>query len=93
VLQNLALTIESLAIVHPRLPVVHQQRVAQVSMSTLAGLGDHVLTAPLDDALKGLEAALSATHPSEATAIREARTTLARSNGTLNSRSTRVPQA
>jgi len=60
-------------------------------MSVLAGLGDHVQTSPLAAALERLEAALTGLHPAEARAIATARATLARSNGALNSRATRVP--
>lgn len=62
-------------------------------MTVLAGLGDHVLTSSLAAALERLEATLTAVHPTEARAIATARATLARSNGELNSRASRVPTA
>ena len=61
-------------------------------MRTLAGLGDHVLTVELENALTTLVATLEHTGRVEtAAAVRTAQTTLAASNGVLNSRATRVP--
>jgi hypothetical protein len=61
-------------------------------LRTLAGLGDHVLTVELESALTSLVATLEhAGRLETAAAVRTALTTLAASNGVLNSRATRVP--
>ncbi|MBA2753454.1 MAG: DUF2254 domain-containing protein [Chloroflexia bacterium] len=71
-----------------------QRRTGDLLLRTLPGLGDHVLTTELDDALTGLVASLERADCRDvAEAFRVARAGLAGSIGTLNSRATRVPTA
>jgi uncharacterized membrane protein len=92
--QCFAEVVRALATLFGRLPTAHQQRAADVALRIMAALGEHVLTAELDAALSALADALSAGDRRDvADAVTAARHTLARSVGSLNSRSTRVPRA
>ena len=85
VLRGLATTMD-------RLPPELARRSAEVVLRSLAGLGDQVLSAELEDALADIAAALDGAGLIEgAAAVRAACTELAASVGTLNSRATRVP--
>lgn len=75
-----------------RLPAVDQRRVEELWLRSLAGLGDHVLTSELDEALTTLERTLERANRYDAlAAVRTAHEELAQSIGKLNSRATRVP--
>ena len=90
--QTIAAIVHTFATTFDRLPRPEQQRAERMLLRTIAGLGDHGLTAELDDALTALVQTLErAGRLDAAGAFRTARTNLARSIGTLNSRSTRVP--
>lgn len=90
--QTYAAVLDTFALTFSRLPLAMQDDAEDAIRGTLAGMGDHVLTNQLDDALSGLiETLESEERYSTAAAVRSARNTLAESNGTLNSRSTRVP--
>lgn len=90
--QTCAAILHSLAITFGRLTPAMQAYAANVILRSLAGLGDHVLTIELDNALAALvEALQDAGSTFTANAVRTARDELARSIGTLNSRATRVP--
>jgi uncharacterized membrane protein len=88
---SLAELMRSLAAVCHRLDPTDQCRVAPAAMRLLSGLGDHVLTTSLESAMIELEAALDHNHRADADRVRRARAQLASTLGTLNSRSTRVP--
>lgn len=76
-----------------RLPPPLARRTEEVVLRSLAGLGDHILTAELDDALNAMADALDQANLAEgAAAVRAARAELAQSVGCLNSRATRVPE-
>ena len=84
--------VRTFALVFDRLPLPDQGRATDLLLRTIPGLGDHILTTDLDDALTSLTGALDRAGCLDvATAFRTARTELAQSIGTLNSRSTRVP--
>jgi uncharacterized membrane protein len=86
VVRGLATTLE-------RLPPDLARRTETLVLRSLAGLGDHVLTVELDEALAAIAAALDAAGmPAGAAAVRTARDELSQSVGQLNSRSTRVPE-
>lgn len=71
-----------------------RERIADVVMRMLPALGDHVLTADLEDALTLLAAALGDIGFHEVSrAVGQAQAELATSVGRLNSRSTRVPDS
>lgn len=75
-----------------RLAVRDQERVDDAVLRILSGLGDLVLSADLDQALRDLAGTLGSNgHGAAASAVRTARDALAASVGSLNSRSTRVP--
>jgi hypothetical protein len=76
-----------------RLPPDLAQRSEELVLRSLAGLGDQVLSAELEDALAEVADALAgAGLVVGATAVRAARAELASSVGKLNSRATRVPE-
>jgi hypothetical protein len=84
VLRGLAATLD-------RLPPPLAKRAEEVVLRSLAGLGDHVLTAELDGALTAVARALEQASLIEgAEAVRAAQSELAATVGLLNSRSTRV---
>ncbi|MBA3449628.1 MAG: DUF2254 domain-containing protein [Chloroflexia bacterium] len=84
--------LRGLAITLDRLPPPLARRTEELVLRSLAGMGDHVLTAELDDALADVTDALEAADLIEgASAVRAARAGLATSVGRLNSRATRVP--
>ena len=92
--QTLAEIVRTFAITFDRLPGEQQQRAEDVILRSLSGLGDHVLTADLDEALTTLVRTLEGARRFEtAAAVRTARAELATTIGKLNSRSTRVPSA
>jgi hypothetical protein len=75
-----------------RLPPPLARRAEEIVLRSLAGMGDHVLTAELERALGAITAALLRNGlPDGATAVEAARQALGASIGTLNSRATRVP--
>ncbi|MGH2618618.1 MAG: DUF2254 family protein, partial [Thermomicrobiales bacterium] len=85
--------LRGLAITLDRLPPSLARRTEELVLRSLAGLGDHVLTAELDSALCAVAEALErAALPEGAIAVRAARADLATSVGQLNSRATRVPK-
>jgi len=89
--QNIAEILHSLDLTFERLPELRRRRVEDLLLRTLTALGDHVLTAELDSALTGLITTLKRAGCGEtAAAIESAHAELARSIGTLASRSTRV---
>jgi uncharacterized membrane protein len=84
--------VRTFATMYDRLPATERWRIDDVVLRILAALGDLVLTRGLERALAELAATLrAAQRTSTAAAVDEARTRLAGSVGTLNSRSTRVP--
>lgn len=86
--------VSSISVTFDRLPAADQQAAVSLVLRSLAGLGDHVLTTQLDDALTGLNQTLEGAGYSEAAAsIQAALDQLAMSVGKLNSRATRVPSA
>jgi uncharacterized membrane protein len=90
--QTYAEIVRSIAITFERLPLPHRQRAEDLLLRSLPALGDHVLTADLDDALNRIERTLDMSGRfATASAIRDAHEQLASTIGTLNSRSTRVP--
>ncbi len=92
--QTYAAIVRTFALTFDRLPLPEQQRAEQLLLRTIPGLGDHLLTTELDDALTALVQTLQqAERLDAAEAFRTARTALATSIGTLAARSTRVPSA
>lgn len=92
--QTYAAIVRAFAMTFDRLPLPEQRCAEQLLLRTIPGLGDHVLTTELDDALTALVQTLEqAARLDAAAAFRTARGELAKSIGTLNSRSTRVPGA
>ncbi|MDQ3411536.1 MAG: DUF2254 domain-containing protein, partial [Chloroflexota bacterium] len=84
----------TVALTFDRLPPEQRRRAEELVLRGLAGLGDHILTMELDDALTTLARVLEQARCADtAAAVREARAGLATSIGKLNSRSTRVPNA
>ena len=89
--QIYAESLRGLAITLDRLPPPLARRTEEIVLRSLAGLGDHILTAELEDALCAMADALDAAGLTDgAGAVRAARDELARSVGHLNSRATRV---
>jgi uncharacterized membrane protein len=85
--------LRGLATTMDRLPPDLARRSEELVLRSLAGLGDQVLSAELEDALADVADALAgAGLVAGATAVRAARVELAASIGTLNSRATRVPE-
>lgn len=90
--QTLAAIVQTFATTFERLPLRERLRVEDLVLRTLSGLGDHMLTAELDERLSDLVTVLEGTGQSATSAaVRRTQTDLAASIGTLNSRSTRVP--
>ena len=90
--QTLAAVYRALALALRCVPQPLKAEVHGVVLRSLAELGDQVLTADLDEAITQLGEALDA-YGLDSTALRSARGELARSEGRLNSRATRVPTA
>jgi hypothetical protein len=92
--QNFTEVARALAEMVGRVPLRLRPRLEDVVRRLMSALGEHVLTSELDEALSALAAALSR-HGARATAdvVAAARAQLARSVGTLGSRSTRVPRS
>lgn len=89
--QNFTEIVFSFALMFERLPVEHQPRAEDLILRILSALGDHVLTAELNEALSMLVATLTrAQRADTAQAVQMAQTQLALSVGKLNSRSTRT---
>ena len=81
----------ALAALFDRLPEPQQARASDVVLRMVTGLGDHVLTAELENALRELARALEAgQQPAAARAVAEGVDGLRRTVGSLNSRATRV---
>lgn len=75
-----------------RLPPPLARRAEELVLRSLAGMGDHVLTAELDRALSAIQdALLNAGFAESAAAVGSARDGLAENIGHLRSRDTRVP--
>jgi uncharacterized membrane protein len=92
--QTYAEILRSFAITFPRLSDWQRRRVEDLILRSLSALGDHVLSAELDDALTAIVRTLEdADAPVVAEAVRAAQAELATTIGHLNSRSTRVPSA
>ncbi len=91
--RTFAEVLRTLSVLFNRLPSNQQRRSEDIILRILSGLGDHILTAPLDIELLRLEAVLSDGGRDEtAAAVRKARDKLARSVGRINSRSTRLEE-
>lgn len=83
--------VRTLTSMYGRLSAERRDRADDMIMRILSVLGDHVLTAPLDEALKDLADTLeSYERPETAEAVRRARAKLADSIGKLGSRATRA---
>ena len=92
--QSFAEVLRTFSVLFKRLPADQQARAEDLILRILSGLGDHILTALLEEELSALAAALSESGRTEtASAVREARDDLARSVGKANSRSTRLEAA
>jgi hypothetical protein len=91
--QTYAAILNVLAVTFDRLDAAERRRAEDLVLRSLSGLGDHVLTLELDDALATIAATLDAGGATEtAHAVRTARNQLAESIGSLNSRATRIPK-
>lgn len=91
--QNFIAVLRTFEVMFDRLPPGQQRRSEDLILRILSAMGDHVLTSRLDSALTDLAAQLeSAGRLSTARSVRTAHSELAKSVGTLNSRSTRVTQ-
>ncbi len=91
--RTFAEVLRTLSVLFNRLPSNQQRRTEDIILRILSGLGDHILTAPLDIELLRLAAVLSDGGRAEtAAAVRKARDKLARSVGRINSRSTRLEE-
>lgn len=89
--QSLAEILRTLAVTFRRLPAPLQDRVEDLLLRSLSGLGDHVLTSDLDEALSAMITVLTETGRCGcADAIQDAQQQLGLSIGRLNSRSTRA---
>lgn len=91
--QNFTEVVRALVVTFDRLRPDDRHRAEDLILRIISALGEHVLTADLDDALLALEATLAAHHPSTAAALRTARDDLAASVGHLGSRASRVSSA
>jgi uncharacterized membrane protein len=88
--QSLAEILRTFELLFERFPDEQQQRVEDIVLRILSGLGDHVLTRDLESALTGLIATLEAAgRPATAAAMLAATRCLGRSIGKLGGRSTR----
>lgn len=91
--QNFAAVLHTFAVMFDRLPAKQSQRAEDLILRILSALGDHVLTAPLDQALAALvETLLSNERFTTAAAVRVAHEQLRLSFGKLNSRATRAAE-
>lgn len=91
--QTFAEVLRAFAVLFNRLPPNQQARTEDLILRILSGLGDHILTAPLEKELSALATTLADGGRTEtAAAVRKARDTLARSVGSANSRSTRLAE-
>jgi len=89
---TLAEAVSTLAILLEHVCAPLADRLADIARRALSSLGEHVLTRELESALRQLEASLRRRGDTGgADAVAAATQDLARSLGTLNSRSTRVP--
>lgn len=83
--------LRSFSILFDRLPPQQQARTEDIILRILSGLGDHILTAPLEAELTVLASALAAAGRTDtAEAVRRGRDALARSIGEIHSRATRL---
>ena len=90
--QTLAAVIQTLTVLLDVVPSAWRDALAEVARRSLSSLGEHVLTCELERDLNALSVALTAHGFAEIGAsVREATEALAMTLGTLNSRSTRVP--
>ena len=87
--QTLAATYRALALAARRMPAPMLEQIEGVVDRSLSALGDHVLTAELDDSIGELCRALRETG-GQAAALEEARARLRQSVGRLGGRSTRA---
>lgn len=89
--QTYAEILRALTLMFARLPPALQRRTEEIILCSLSGLGDHILTAGLRDALDDTERMLRQSGCREsAEAVQEARAGLGRSIGRLASRGTRA---
>ncbi|CAN5845426.1 hypothetical protein BH24CHL3_BH24CHL3_06490 [soil metagenome] len=89
--QTYAAIVQTFPHTFDRLSTDNQWQTVELMLRTLAALGDHLLTAELDEALSALEQTMKrAGHIEAATAIGVACRKLAATSGTLHSRATRV---
>ncbi len=89
--QNFIEVLRVFTVMFGRLPSEQQERAEDLILRVLPGLGDHVLTAELDAALRALAGALErASRHDTAAAVEAARAKLASTIGELHSRSTRA---
>ena len=89
--QTLTEVLRTFTLLFDRLPADEQIRAEDLILRVLTGLGDHMLTAPLEHALRGLAGTLASCGRGEtAAAVQTACDTLARSVGVINSRACRV---
>jgi len=89
--QTHAEILRTFAVMFSRLPHEQQRRAEELILRTLPGLGDHMLSAELNDAATGMIDALDqAGRGDTAAALRQAQTSLALSVGKRGSRSTRA---
>lgn len=89
--QTLAEVLRTFTLLFDRLPAEEQIRAEDLILRVLSGLGDHVLTAPLEHALRALADTLGDCGRSEtAAAVRTACDTLAQSVGIISSRADRL---
>ncbi|MGQ0750300.1 MAG: DUF2254 family protein [Betaproteobacteria bacterium] len=89
--QTYAEILRALTLMFDRLPPAVQQRANDIVLCSLSGLGDHILTAGLRDALEDTATTLRQSGRGEsAAAVEEALTRLGRSFGRLASRGTRA---
>jgi uncharacterized membrane protein len=91
--QNFGEVLRALTGVFDRLRPAERRRAEDLILRIISALGEHVLTADLDDALTAVADTLAHNrHEAAATAVRKARAKLGASVGHLNSRSSRVPR-
>jgi uncharacterized membrane protein len=89
--QSFAEVLRTFSVLFDRLPPDQQTRTEDLVLRILSGIGDHILTAPLERELSRLAATLSACgRATTAAAVTKARDALGRSVGEANSRATRL---
>ncbi|MGI9088841.1 MAG: DUF2254 family protein [Chthoniobacterales bacterium] len=89
--QTMAEIVRTFAMMFDRLPADQEPRAEDIVLRLLSALGDHVLTAVLDERLSELVSALVAAERHELAAkVQTAQEELSRSLGKLGSRATRV---